>query len=76
MTPGFGFVLMLACAVFYYRLGETEYSSGVWLAGASLGLWLAASFLLGFGWLGCLLAQGALFAALSVWNLVRSPIKK
>jgi hypothetical protein len=68
--------MMLACTVFFYRLGEAEYSSGLWLAGVSLGLWLAASFLLGLGWLSCLLVQAVLFAALSLWNVVRSPIKK
>ena len=76
MTPGFGLVMMLACAVFYYRLGESEFSSGIVLAAASLGLWLAGAFLLRFGWPGCLLTQAVLFAALSIWKVLRSPIKK
>lgn len=76
MAPGFGLVMMLACAAFYYRLGESEYSSGWVLGGASLGLWLAGMLLLGFGWVGCLLLQAALFAALALWRLVRSPIGK
>lgn len=75
MTPNFAFVMMLACAVFHYRLGESEYSSGLVMAGVSLALWLAAAYLLGFGLLGCLLLQVGLFAVLSVWNMLRSSIK-
>jgi len=75
MTPGFGLVIMLACFVFYYRLGEQEYTSGILLGGLSIGLWLAGSYLLAFGWLGCILLQVGLFAALALWNLVRDYVK-
>jgi hypothetical protein len=75
MIPTFPFLMMLACAVFYYRLGESEYSSGWLLAVASLALWLGAAYLLSFGWLGCLAIQGGLFGVLCLWNLWRSPIK-
>ena len=51
MIPGFGLVAMLAFAVFYYRLGEQEYSSGILLAAASIVLWLGAGYFLGFGML-------------------------
>ncbi len=76
MIPGFGLVAMLACAVFYYRLGEQEYSSGIWLAGLSIGLWLAAGYFLGLGMLGCLLVQAGLFATLWLWNLARDKTGK
>ncbi|HUJ11461.1 MAG TPA: hypothetical protein VL171_15710 [Verrucomicrobiae bacterium] len=76
MIPGFGLLAMLACAVFYYRLGEQEHSSGILLAALSLGLWLAAGYLLPFGLLGCILVQVGLFAVLWVWNVVKEGIKK
>jgi hypothetical protein len=76
MFPSFGLLIMLACAVFYYRLGEQEYSSGIWLACVSIGLWLAAGYLLALGWVGCVLLQVGLFGVLTVWNLVRQRFKK
>ncbi len=75
MTPTFPFLMMPACAVFYYRRGESEYSSGWLLAVVSLTLWLGAVYLLGFGWPGCLAVQGGWFGVLYLWNLWRSPIK-
>ena len=71
MIPGFWLVAMLACAVFYYKVGEAEYSSGLVMGCVSVALWLAASFLLGWGWTGCLLVQAALFALLTIWNVAR-----
>jgi hypothetical protein len=76
MIPGFGLVMMLGCAVFYYRLGEQEYSSGILLAVVSIGLWLAAGYFLAFGWLGCILVQFGLFAVLTLLNLVREKYRK
>ena len=64
-------LLIVCCAVFYYRVGESEYGSGGPLALASVALWAIASFALGFGWLGNLLVQVALFFALTVWNMIR-----
>jgi hypothetical protein len=48
VTPGFDFVMMLACAVFYYRLGESEHLTG--FAAGRAWCWLGASFLLRLGW--------------------------
>ena len=76
MIPGFGLVMMLACAVFYYRVGEDEYSSGVLLAAISIGLWLGGSYFLDLGWIGCILVQLGFFAVLTVWNVVRDKLKK
>ena len=76
MTPGFGLVAMLACAVFYYRLGEQEYSSGIWPAAVSIALWLGAGYFLGFGMLGSILVQVGLFVVLTLWNVVRERFKK
>jgi len=71
LIPGFPLIAMVACAVFYYHVGEQEYSSGILLAVVSIALWIGAGYFLAFGWLGCILTQVALFAALTIWNLVR-----
>ena len=64
-------LLILCCAVFYYRVGESEYGSGGLLALASVALWLIGSFLFGFGSLGNLLIQIGLFIGLTFWNMAR-----
>ena len=64
-------LLIVCCAVFYYRVGESEYGSGGLLALASVALWAVGSFALGFGWLGNFLVQVGLFFALTVWNMMR-----
>ena len=64
-------LLIVCCAVFYYRVGESEYGSGGLLALASVALWVVGSFALGFGWLGNLLVQVGLFFALTVRNMMR-----
>ena len=64
-------LLIVCCAVFYYRVGESEYSSGALLALASVALWVIGSLALGFGWLSNLLVQVGLFFALTVWNMLR-----
>jgi hypothetical protein len=64
-------LLILCCAVFYYRVGESEYGSGGLLALASVALWLIGSFLFGFGSLGNLLIQIGLFVSLTFWNMAR-----
>jgi hypothetical membrane protein len=65
-------LLIICCAVFYYRVGESDYRGGALLALASVVLWLIGSFALGFGWLGNLLVQVGLFFALTIWNMQRA----
>ena len=67
----FVLVIIIACAVFYYRVGEMEYNGGLPFAVLSVGLWLGSAYLLHLGWVGCLLAQVGLFAALTLWNMSR-----
>ena len=76
MHPTLGLLFMAACAIFYYRVGEQEYSSGIAIAAVSVALWLGGEFLLGFGLLGSILVQVGLFAALTAWNLLRDEKKK
>ena len=64
-------LLIVCCAVFYYRLGESEYGSGGLLALASVALWAIGTFALRFGALGNLLLQVGLFFALTLWNMKR-----
>ena len=69
--PYTSILLIVCCAVFYYRVGEFEYGSGGLLTLASVALWVVGSFALGLGWLANLLVQVGLFIALSVWNMMR-----
>ncbi len=64
-------LLVICCAVFYYRLGEFEYGSGWLLALVSVTLWVLGIFVLKFGWSGNLLLQVGLFIALTWWNMRR-----
>ena len=64
-------LLIVCCAVFYYRVGEFEYGGGGWLALASVVLWMIGTFAIRFGMLGNLLLQVGLFFALTVWNMMR-----
>jgi hypothetical protein len=69
----FGLVMMLAFAVVYYRIGETEYQKGLLLGALSILVWLATSFLLHWGWLGSIGAQIGIFAVLTIINMFRKP---
>ena len=64
-------LLVVCCAVFYYRVGEFEYGSGALLALASVALWVIGIFALRLGILGNLLLQIGLFLALTAWNMQR-----
>ena len=68
-------LLIVCCAVFYYRLGEQEYGSGGLLALISVTLWAIGILAFRLGWLGNLLLQVGLFFALTLWNMRRPPPK-
>ena len=76
MIPGFGLIAMIACGVFFYRLGEREYSSGMWPAGVSIGLWLAGGRFLGLGMLGSIFVQVGLFCGFWAWNVLKDKTSK
>ena len=65
-------LLIVCCAVIYYRIGESEYGRGALLALASVALWVLGSYVLRFGWLGNLLVQVGLYFALTFWNIQRA----
>ncbi len=66
MFPGIELIMMVACAVFYYRAAEMEHASGLLWAGSSVGLWLGAAYVLHWGLLGCLATQVALFVGMTM----------
>ncbi len=66
-------LLIICCAVFYYRVGESEYGSGELLALISVLLWLLGMFAFQFGWIANLLLQVGLFVGLTVWNMRQRP---
>ena len=71
--PYLTLLIIICCAVFYYRVGEAEYGSGHLLALISVALWVTGAFLFKFRWPGNLLLQVGLFFALSLWNMRRKP---
>jgi len=68
-------LLIVCCAVFYYRVGESEYGSGGLLSLLSVALWTVGILALRFGWLGNLLVQAGLFLGLTIWNMTRQKRK-
>jgi hypothetical protein len=64
-------LLIVCCAVFYYRVGESDYGSGGLLALVSVALWAIGIFALRFGWLGNLVIQAGLLLVLTFWNMNR-----
>ena len=65
-------LLIICCAVLFYRIGDFDYGGGTLLALVSVALWLLGSYALGFGWLGNLLVQGGLLIVLTLWNMQRA----
>ena len=73
---GFGLVAMLAEPVEEHGTREQEYSSGIWPAGVSIGLWLAGGYFLGLGMLGSIFVQVGLFCVFWAWNVLRDKTSK
>jgi hypothetical protein len=73
--PYTSLLLIICCAVFYYRVGEQEYGAGELLALVSVALWGVGIFWFKFGLVGNLLLQVGLFLGLSLWNMRRPPGK-
>ena len=68
-----GWLIVICCVVFFYRIGEHEYHGSPVPPLISFGLWLVGSFVLGFGLLVNLVLQGGLFFGLTAWNARRGP---
>ena len=67
----FTLLVAVASGVLYYRIGQHEYGAGFTVAGLSVIVSVVTMLALGWGLVGSILAQVALFAALTVWNLYR-----
>ena len=68
----FQFVVLLLCAVAYYKGAEIEGASGLWWSAISVALFLLTWNLLGWGWLACLLGQLGLVAAITLVRVIRN----
>jgi len=64
-------LVIICCAVFYYRVGEQEYGFGWLVSLISVVLWLIGTFAVGFGRIANLLVQVGLFFGLTIWNMLR-----
>jgi hypothetical protein len=62
------FILLLACGVLYYRIGQFEAGSGWPWAGASILISVAIWRWFGGGWFAVLLGQVGLFVAVTLWR--------
>lgn len=69
----FTFWLLLACAVFYYRAGEFEGSSGVAWAGLSVIISVAIWRWFHGGFLAVLVGQAGFFAGITVYRARKKP---
>ncbi|MGD0651596.1 MAG: hypothetical protein ABSA97_10740 [Verrucomicrobiia bacterium] len=65
------FVVLLACAAFYYKAAQMEGSSGLLWSALSVVVFILTWIVLSWGWLGCLLSQVGLFAGITVVRVLR-----
>ena len=72
----FGLVMMLGCAVAFYRIGEVEYGKGFLLGTVSVLLWIATAYVLAWRWIPSLCVQAGLFVVLTIVNIFRGPRPK
>ena len=63
--------LMIAAAIFYYRLGQHEYGGGFATAGLSIAVSLVTQVLLHGGWIAFVVGQFAVLAGLTWYNIRR-----
>jgi hypothetical protein len=71
MLYSFQFVFLLICATAYYRAADLEGRSGIVWAGMSVGMFMLTWRVLGWGYLGNLTGQLALFGAITLWRVVQ-----
>ena len=67
----FNFVLLVACAIFFYRAGEFEGSSGILWAGLSVAISVVVWRVFDWGWFGMPLGQLGLFVGITVVRMFR-----
>ena len=67
--PYFDILMMIVCAVIYYRIGEMEYKRGFPLGAVSIVVWIVTSYVLGWYLLYKIGAQVGIFIALTLYNV-------
>ena len=69
--PYLQILVLLACAVFFYRAAETSEESALIWCGLSLSISTLTLFWLHWGWFGVLSGQFALFVGITVFRMNR-----
>ena len=70
--PYMSLIITVCAAVFYYRAALFENESPLLWTALSVLTSILALLVLGFGWLGCILCQLALLAAITLYRALRS----
>ncbi len=65
--------MMVACAIFFHRAAEFENESSLVWTGLSVVISVMTLFVLGWGWLGCLLGQAGLLLGITIFRVFRKP---
>ena len=71
MSPGFGFLFMIAFAFLFYRIAEMEGRKGVLWACMSVLIYLVGEFYFRLWWFPIFLLQGLLFGAMTGLNMIQ-----
>ena len=69
-------ILLIACAVLYYKIADAEDESGILWAGMSIGVYMLTWRLLHSGYVGNLLGQALLFGGITLWRVWRDERRK
>jgi hypothetical protein len=67
----FSVVIVIACAVMFYRISNADYGSGILLWGLSMVVSIFSLLFLPFPVVSILAGQVLLFIGLTVYNLIR-----
>jgi biotin transporter BioY len=71
--PYLSILMMVACAIFFHRATEFENESSLIWTGLSVVISVMTLFVLGWGWLGCLLGQAGLLLGITIFRILRKP---
>ena len=71
--PYLSILMMVACVIFFHRAAEFENESSLVWTGLSLVISVMTLFVLGWGWLGCLLGQAGLLLGITIFRVLRKP---
>jgi len=71
MFYDFRFVMLLACAAFYYRAAHWENVSGLLWTGLSVLVFVVTWIVLSLGLIGCLIGQVSLYIIITIIKVLR-----